>query len=84
MLYNIGDVLICKYLVNSQCLEMTNPNFDIKAGERYIITDKDDFPEDNHCHWHELTNEVDRKIVLNAWNDEGHMILDENFEILKD
>lgn len=84
MLYNIGDVLICKYLVNSQCLEMTNPNFDIKAGERYIITDKDDFPEDNHCHWYELTNEVDRKIVLNAWNDEGHMILGENFEILKD
>lgn len=29
MLYNIGDVLVCKNTVNAQCLEMTNPNFDI-------------------------------------------------------
>lgn len=79
MLYNIGDVLICKYLVNAQCLDMTNPNLDIKAGERYIITDKDDFPDDNHCHWYELTNENNKNIVLNAWNDEGHMIVDDNF-----
>lgn len=80
MLYNIGDVLICRYPVNTQCFEMTNPNFDIKAGERYIITDKDDYPNDHHCHWYELTNENDRSIVLNAWNDEGHMIVDVNFE----
>lgn len=82
MLYNIGDMLICKHSVNTQCLEMTNHCFDIKPGDRYKVTDKDDFPEDHHCHWYELTSEKDKSIVLNAWNDEGHMIIDDSFEKL--
>ena len=80
MLYNIGDVLVCKNTVNAQCLEMTNPNFDIKCGDQYKVTDKDDFPDDNHCHWYELTSGKDKNIVLNAWNDEDHMIIDDSFE----
>lgn len=43
MLYNIGSVLVCKNAVNAQCLEMTNPDFDIKCGYQYKVTDKDDF-----------------------------------------
>ena len=80
MLYNIGDILVCKNIVNTQCLEMTNPCFDVKSGERYKVTDKDDFPDDHHCHWYELTSEKDTSIVLNAWNDEDHMIIDDKFE----
>lgn len=80
MLYNIGDILVCKDIVNARCLEMCNPNVDIKPGECYSVTDKDDFPDDNHCHWYELTSEIDKSIVLNAWNDEGHMIVDDKFE----
>lgn len=80
MLYNIGDVLVCKDTVNTQCLEMTNHCFDIKIGDRYIVTDKDDFPDDHHCHWYELTSEKDKSIVLNAWNDPDHMIIDDSFE----
>lgn len=80
MLYNIGDVLVCKNTVNARCLEMSNPDFGIKCGEKYKVTDKDDFPDDNHCHWYELTSEKDKSIVLNAWNDEGHMIIDDSFE----
>lgn len=45
MLYNIGDVLVCKSSVNAQCLEMSNPNFNIECGDQYKITDKDDFPD---------------------------------------
>ena len=59
MLNNIGDVLICKDTVNSRCLEMSNLDFDIKSGDRYKVTDKDDFPDDHHCHWYELTSEKD-------------------------
>ena len=80
MLYNIGDVLVCKNTVNAQCLEMSNPNFDIKSDDKYKVTDKDDFPDDNHCHWYELTSGKDKNIVLNAWNDEDHMIIDNSFE----
>lgn len=80
MLYNVGDTIECKVAVNSQCLEMRNPCFDIEPGERYRITDKDDYPDDNHCHWYELTSVNDSNIILNAWNDEGHMIIDEKFE----
>ncbi len=29
MLYNIGDVLVCKNIVNARCLEMSNPNFEL-------------------------------------------------------
>ncbi len=77
MLYNVGDILVCKETVNTQCLEMTNPCFDIQPGERYEITDKDDYP---YGHWYELTSGKDSGIILNAWNDEGHMIIDDKFE----
>ena len=80
MVYSIGDVLICRSTVNTQRLEMTNPCFDIQCGDLYVITDKDDYPDDNYCHWYELTARNDNEIVINAWNDEEHMILDKNFE----
>ena len=80
MLYNIGDKLKCKKETNTQCLEMCNPCFDIKVGDEYIVTDKDDYSDDNHCHWYELTSKQDDSVVLNAWNDEGHMIIDDTFE----
>lgn len=80
MLYNIGDVLVCKDTVNAQCLEMSNPNFDIKCGDQYKVTNKDNYPDNNHCHWYELTSEKDENIVLNAWNDPGHMIIDDKFD----
>ena len=76
MLYNIGDKLKCKREVNSQCLEMSNPDFIINIGDIYIVTDKDDYPDDNHCHWYELTQEKDKTVILNVWNDEPeHMII---------
>ena len=80
MLYYIGDVLVCKNTVNARCLEMSNPDFDIKPGDQYKVTDKDDFSDDHYCHWYELTSEKDKSIVLNAWNDEGHMIIDDRFK----
>lgn len=80
MLYNIGDVLVCKDTVNAQRLEMSNPNLDITTGDQYKVTDKDNYPDDNHCHWYELTSKKDKNIVLNAWNDKGHMIIDDKFE----
>lgn len=83
MLYNIGDVLVCKDAVNTQCLEMCNPCFIIEVGDKYRITDKDDYSDDNHCHWYKLTSEKDKNVILNAWNDEDHMILDDKFERIK-
>ena len=81
MLYNIGDKLKCKREVNSQCLEMSNPDFIINIGDIYIVTDKDDYPDDNHCHWYELTQEKDKTVILNVWNDEPeHMIIEDRFE----
>ena len=45
------------------------------------VTDKDDYPDDNHCHWYELTQEKDKTVILNVWNDEpDHMIIDDRFE----
>lgn len=79
MSYNIGDILVCKKPINTTCLEMSNPNFDIKPGDRYIVTDKDNYPASNPCHYYELTSEKDKNIVLNAWNDE-RMIVDKTFE----
>ena len=78
MQYNVGDVLVCKNTINAQCLEMSNSDFSIEYGDQYKVTDKDNFPDDNDCHWYELTS--DKSIVLNAWNDEGHMITDDSFE----
>lgn len=84
MLCNIGDILICTKEVNMQCLEMSNPDFNIKVGDIYIVTDKDDYPEENDCHWYELTSK-DKKLVLNAWNDApDHMIVDECFKRMED
>ena len=80
MLYSIGDVIVCKGTVNARCLEMSNPDFDIKTGDQYKVTDKDDYPDDNPYHWYELTSEKDKSITLNAWNDEDHMIIDDKFE----
>ena len=40
-----------------------------------------DYPDDNHCHWYELTQEKDKTVILNVWNDEPeHMIIDDRFE----
>ena len=83
MLYNVGDVLVCQEAVNTQCLEMSNPCFEIKKGDQYRITDKDDYPADNFCHWYELMSEKDESIILNAWNDEEHMVLDKKFQRVK-
>lgn len=81
MLYNIGDKLRCIKEIDTKCLELSNPKFIIEVGDIYIVTDKDDFPDDNHCHWYELTSKKDRDIVLDAWNDKpDHMIIDEIFE----
>ena len=81
MLYNIGDTLKCKKETNTQCLEMCNPCFDIKVGDEYIVTDKDDYPDNNHCHWYELTSKQDDSVVLPASNDEGPMLVDDTFEM---
>lgn len=83
MLYHIGDVLICTKKVNTKCLEMSNPEFEIMPDDKYIVTDKDDFPDENECHWYELTSVNDNLVFLNAWNDEGHMIIDESFTLEK-
>lgn len=80
MLYNIGDRLVCKKKVNTMCLNMSNPEFEICVGDVYIVTDKDDYPDNNHCHWYELTSEKDPDIILCAWNDApDHMIVDDRF-----
>ncbi len=80
MLYNIGDILVCKKQINTTCLVMTNSDFDIKPGDRYMVIDKDSYPDENACHYYILTAEKDRNITLTAWNDKAHMIVDENFE----
>lgn len=83
MLYNVGDRLRCKKQVNTQCLEMSNPVFDIEVGDIFIVTEKDDYPDNNHCHWYELTSEKDKNIILDVWNDaHDHMIIDDNFEVV--
>lgn len=82
MIYSVGMVIECKKIVNTQELEMTNPTFDIQVGDRYKVTDKDEWPDDNHCHWYELQSEKDSELFLNAWNDDGHMIIDERFRVV--
>lgn len=81
MIYNIGDILICKKQVCTLCLEATNPEFEIMPGDRYIVTDKDEWPDDHHCKWYEL-NKEGTDIFLNAWNDKpDHMIIDDSFKL---
>ena len=83
MVYNIGDVLMCKEKVNAQCLNLSNHYFEIKEGDLYKVTEKDDFSDKTHCYWYELTSLDDENIVLTAWNDEGHMIIDDKFERIR-
>ena len=79
MIYNIGDELKCTHSISTKCLEMTNHDIEIQPGDIYIVTDKDDYPEKNDCHWYELTSK-DKTLVLNAWNDApDHMVIDDNF-----
>ena len=83
MIYKIGDRLKCKQQINTKCLDMTNPEFDIKIADIYVITDRDDYPDENDCHWYELTSDNDGKNVLNVWNDNpDHLVLDEHFSKL--
>ena len=80
MLYNIGQKLRCKKSINAQCLNMENPDVEILVGEIFKITDKDEYPEENDCHWYWLDSETGR---ISAWNDEpDHMIIDDCFEII--
>ena len=79
MIYSVGDTLICKKKVNSGCLEMTNHYYDIMPGDKFVVTDTDDWPENAECHWYELVP-LNEDIVLNAWNDREHMVIDENFD----
>ena len=63
------------------CGETGDPKFTINIGDIYIVTDKDDYPDNNHCHWYELTQEKDKTVILDAWNDEpDHMIVDDSFK----
>ena len=77
MIYNAGDILICKEGINTGCLEMTNTNYDIMQGDYFIVTDTEKY---DTCQWCELVPLKDTEIILNAWNDEGHMIIDDCFE----
>lgn len=81
MLYNVNDKLECIKEINAQCLEMTNLDLDIKKEEVFIVTDKDDYPDENECHWYELTSLTNENIVLNVWNDfPDHLVIDKNFK----
>ena len=82
MLYDVGDILVCKKEINSECLEMSNRNFDMMPGDKIIITDTGGEPEDAKCRWYEMVP-LNREVVLNVWNDEGHMVIDDNFEKLE-
>ena len=77
--YEIGDVLVCKKRVLTGCLEATNPYFYIEVGDRYIVTDKSEYFEETGSQYYELTSEKDEDIILNAWNDRDHTVLDDNF-----
>lgn len=77
LVYNVGDILVCRKTVDTGCLEMTNPRFDIEPGDRYLVSDTEKYET---CQWCGLTSMEDDGITLNAWNDEGHMIIDECFE----
>ena len=77
MIYNVGDILVCKKKVDSNCLEMTNPYIEIKPGDRFKVTDMHKYEK---CQWCELESLKDKEIILNAWNDEDHMIIDDCFE----
>lgn len=79
MIYNVGDKIECIIPVNAQFLNMVNPNFYIRKGDVYIITDKDDIAGKNY--WYEMTSVKNKNILLIVWNDyPEHMILQECFE----
>lgn len=77
--YEIGDILVCKNRIDTGCLEMTNHRFYIEVGDRYIVTDKSEYFEETGSQYYELTSEKDEDIILNAWNDRDHTVLDDNF-----
>lgn len=77
--YEIGDILVCKNRIDTGCLEMTNRRFYIEVGDRYIVTDKSEYFEETGSQYYELTSEKDEDIILNAWNDRDHTVLDDNF-----
>lgn len=43
---------------------MSNPVFNIEVGDIFTVTEKDDYPDDNHCHWYELTS---KKTKISFW-----------------
>lgn len=80
MIYNIGDELKCTHSINAECLNMSNHDIEIQSGDIFVITDKDDYPEDNASHWYELTSKANKEICFGAWNDApDHMVIDDNF-----
>ena len=79
MVYEVGDILVCKSKIHTGCLQATNPWFDIEVGDRYIVTDKSEYFEETGSQYYELTSEKDEDIILNAWNDRDHTVLDDNF-----
>lgn len=83
MVYNVGDVLRCKKEVNSKELEMCNMNLVILPGDKFVIIDKDNYPDENPSHCYVLKKIFKKEtVVIDAWNDEGHMILDDRFEVV--
>ena len=63
-------------------LEATNHYYDIMPGDKFVVTDTGDEPENAECHWYELVP-LNMRIVLNAWNDKEHLVVDENFDRLE-
>ena len=49
MEYKVGDILRCEKTINTQCLEMTNPCFDICIGDEYIVVYEESYKETG-CH----------------------------------
>lgn len=80
MEYKVGDILRCEKTINTQCLEMTNPCFDICIGDEYIVAYEESYKETG-CHWYGIVFK-DERVILNAWNDPGHMVLDDNFKVV--
>ena len=81
MIYSIGDKIECIIPVNSQCLNMSNPNFYIKKGDVYIIKDKDEFQDENSCNLYEMPSAENNSNLISASKDyPEHMILQECFE----
>lgn len=81
MKYKIGDELVCISNVNALCLSMSNPSVDINCRDKFKITDVDDYPDENVCHWYELTSK-NGKHVFDAWDDCSNHEITKWFEII--